>query len=164
MLLENDGKNYHYHWGNGGSVHWSLLCNREYLLLQLALLSPGVSADAVCYHQRDHDLARCMWMSGGGRKGSCDVLWLLRSPYAEAYVTSDVSSHRMQAYSSVYTVESELRQELQKQEQAKQQKQDLESRIHDTELRIAKLQQKSQDSREVLYCHFQCENQLLFLF
>ena len=79
-------------------------------------------------------------------------------------MTSDVSSHRLQAYSSVYTVESELRQELQKQEQAKQQKQDLESRIHDTELRIAKLQQKSQDSREVLYCHFQCENQLLFLF
>ena len=69
----------------------------------------------------------------------------------------------MQAYSSVYTVEQELRQELQKQEQAKQQKQDLESRIHDTELRIAKLQQKSQDSREVVCCHFQCEEQLLIL-
>ena len=79
-------------------------------------------------------------------------------------MTSDVSSHRMQAYSSVYTVEQELGQELQKQEQAKQQKQDLESRIHDTELRIAKLQQKSQDSREVLCCHFQCEKQLLILF
>ena len=79
-------------------------------------------------------------------------------------MTSNVSSHRMQAYSSVYTVEQELRQELQKQEQAKQQKQDLESRIQDTELRIAKLQQKSQDSREVLCCHSQCDEQLLILF
>ena len=63
----------------------------------------------------------------------------------------------MQAYTSVYTVEQELRQELQRQEQAKQQKQDLESRINETELRIAKLQQKSQDSREVVCCRFQCE-------
>ena len=55
----------------------------------------------------------------------------------------------MQAYSSVYTVEQELRQELQKQGQAKKQKADLEGQIHDTELRIAKLVEKSQDSRQV---------------
>ena len=55
----------------------------------------------------------------------------------------------MQGYSSVYTVEQELKQELQKQEQAKQQKEDLEGRIHETELRIAKLTEKSQDSRQV---------------
>ena len=55
----------------------------------------------------------------------------------------------MQAYSSVYSVEQELKQELQKQEQAKQQKEDLEGRIHETELRIAKLTEKSQDSRQV---------------
>ena len=55
----------------------------------------------------------------------------------------------VQAYSSVYTVEQELKQELQKQEQAKQQKKDLEGRIHETELRIAKLTEKSQDSRQV---------------
>ena len=66
----------------------------------------------------------------------------------------------MQAYSSIYTVEQEFRQELQKQEQAKQQKQDLESRIHETELRIAKLQQKSQDSREVVCCRLKCEERL----
>ncbi len=55
----------------------------------------------------------------------------------------------MQAYSSIYTVEQELRQELQKQEQAKKHKADLEGQIHDTELRIAKLVEKSQDSRQV---------------
>lgn len=55
----------------------------------------------------------------------------------------------VQAYSSVYTIEQELRQELQKREQAKQQKEDLEGRIHETELRIAKLTEKSQDSRQV---------------
>lgn len=55
----------------------------------------------------------------------------------------------MQAYSSVYTVEQELRQELQKQEQAKKQKADLEGQIHDTESRIAKLVEKTQDSRQV---------------
>ena len=55
----------------------------------------------------------------------------------------------MQAYSSVYTVERELKQELQRQEEAKQQKEDLEGRIHETELRIAKLTEKSQDSRQV---------------
>ena len=55
----------------------------------------------------------------------------------------------MKAYSSVYTVEQELGQELQRQEEAKQQKQDLEGQIHDTELRIAKLVEKSQDSRQV---------------
>ncbi len=38
---------------------------------------------------------------------------------------------------------------MQKQEQAKQQKEDLEGRIHETELRIAKLTEKSQDSRQV---------------
>ena len=55
----------------------------------------------------------------------------------------------MQAYSSIYTVEQELRQELQKQEQAKKQKADLEGQIHDTESRIAKLVEKTQDSRQV---------------
>lgn len=55
----------------------------------------------------------------------------------------------MQAYSSVYTVEQEIRQEQQKQEQAKEQKQALENTIHETELRIAKLIEKSQDSRQV---------------
>ena len=57
----------------------------------------------------------------------------------------------MQAYSSVYSVEQEVKQELQKQEQAKQQKEDLEGRIHETELRIAKLTEKSQDSRTGTY-------------
>ena len=55
----------------------------------------------------------------------------------------------MQAYSSVYSVEQELKQELKNQEQAKQEKEALESSIHETELRIAKLVEKSQDSNKV---------------
>ena len=57
----------------------------------------------------------------------------------------------MQAYSSVYTVEQELKQELKKKEQAQQQKEDLEGRIHEAQLRIAKLTEKSQDSRQVCF-------------